>query len=81
MNDIFERLKVDFQYITGFMYKGLVASIGLGFASRLEEFASKLGFIEKQAFISTADKEYLYLKTGRLLPPKPALTAGGKVQN
>lgn len=79
MNNIFEKLKVDFQYITGYIYKGLIASLGAGFASRLAEFQSKLSFIEKQAFISTADKEYLYLKAGRMLPPLPPETAEGFV--
>ncbi len=77
MNEILNKLKVDFQYLTGFVYKGMIASIGAGFASRLAEFASKLSFIERNAFISTADKEYLYLQTGNLLPPNGAETAEG----
>lgn len=79
MQDILEKLKTDFEYYTGGRYIGLVQAIGAGFASRLSEFASKLGFIEKQAFISTADKDYLYLHAGNLLEPKPSLIAEGYV--
>jgi len=79
MEEIFNKLKVDFQFLTGYNYKGLVASIGAGFATRLSEFNSKLRFIEKQAFVATADKDYLYLHSGAMLPPKPPETAKGFV--
>jgi len=79
MEEIFKKLKVDFQFLTGYDYKGLVASIGAGFASRLSEFNSKLDFIKKQAFIATADKDYLYLHSGKMLSPKPPETAKGIV--
>lgn len=79
MKDILDKLKTDFEYYTGGRYVGLVKAIGAGFASRLSEFTSKLGFIEKQAFISTADKDYLYLHAGNLLEPKPSLVSVGFV--
>ena len=79
MKEILDKLKVDFEYYTGGKYIGLVKAIGAGFASRLSEFASKLGWIEKQAFVATADKDYLYLHTGHLLEPKPSLMAEGYV--
>lgn len=79
MEDIFKKLKTDYEYITGFVYKGLVSVIGAGFASRLKEFADKLKFIEKNAFISTADKDYLYLSASTMLPPYPASVASGVV--
>ena len=79
MKEILEKLKVDFEYFTGGKYIGLVRAIGAGFASRLYEFSSKLNFIEKQAFIETADKDYLYLHAGHLLPPKGSEVAEGFV--
>ncbi len=77
MKEIWDKLKVDFEYYTGGKYIGLVKAIGAGFASRLSEFTSKLNFIEKQAFIETADRDYLYLHTGDLLPPKGSEVAEG----
>lgn len=79
MEDIFKKLKTDFEFITGFVYKGLVSVMGAGFASRLKEFADKLKFIEKNAFITTADKDYLYLNASTMLPPYPAEVATGVV--
>lgn len=79
MNDILQKLRSDFEFLTGESYAGLVKSIGMGFASRLSEFNSKLRFVEKQAFVSTADKEYLRLHTGHLLDIYPATTAKGRV--
>ena len=79
MEDIFKKLKTDFEFITGFVYKGLMQALGAGFASRLSEFTDKLDFIKKQAFIATADKDYLYLNASELLPPKSAETAEGLV--
>lgn len=79
MEDIFKKLKTDFEYITGFIYKGLMQALGAGFASRLKEFDDKLEFIKKNAFISTADKDYLYLGASEILPPKPAEIAKGLV--
>lgn len=79
MNEIFEKLKVDFQFITGNIYKGLVEAMGAGFASRLSEFADKLNFITKNAFISTADKDYLYLHASETTPPISAETGTGIV--
>lgn len=79
MEDIFKKLKTDFEYTTGFIYKGLMQALGAGFASRLKEFDDKLEFIKKNAFIATADKDYLYLGASELLPPKPAEIAQGLV--
>jgi len=79
MEDIFKKLKTDFEFITGFVYKGLMQALGAGFASRLSEFTDKLDFIKKQAFIATADKDYLYLNASELLQPKSAETAEGLV--
>ena len=79
MEEILNKLKADFEYFTGGKYVGLVKAIGAGFASRLHEFSSKLNFIEKQAFVETADKDYLYLHAGYLLPPKGAEVAVGSV--
>ena len=36
-------------------------------------------FIEKNAFIATADKDYLYLSASAMLPPNPAEVASGIV--
>lgn len=79
MKEILDKLKVDFEYFTGGKYKGLVKAIGAGFSSRLHEFSSKLNFIEKQAFVETSDKDYLYLHAGHLLPPKGSEVAEGLV--
>lgn len=79
MKSILSKLKSDFEYLTGESYTGLVRAIGMGFASRLSEFASKLRFIEKQAFVSTADRDYLYLHSGQLVPPYARGTAKGQV--
>ena len=79
MEDIFKKLKTDFEFVTGWIYKGLAQALGAGYASRLKEFDDKLGFIEKNAFIATADKDYLYLHSGNMLPPKPAEIAQGLV--
>ena len=79
MKDILNKLRADFEYLTGEDYTGLVRAIGMGFASRLSEFSSKLKFIEKQAFASTADKDYLYLHSGQLVPPKAVSIAKGSV--
>lgn len=79
MEDIFKKLKTDFEFLTGYAYKGLIGVIGAGFASRLKEFADKLKFIEKNAFIATADKDYLYLSASAMLPPNPAEVASGIV--
>ena len=79
MEDIFKKLKVDFEYVTGWIYKGLAQALGAGFASRLKEFEDKLEFIKKNAFVSTADKDYLYLNASELLPPNPAEIAQGFV--
>lgn len=79
MDKILEQLRIDFIYYTGTKYVGLVKAIGAGFASRLFEFYDKLDFIKKQAFVKTADSDYLYLHTGHLLPPKSAETATGSV--
>lgn len=79
MIDIFKKLKTDFEFVTGFIYKGLVQAMGAGFASRISEFTDKLDFIKKQAFIATADKDYLYLGMSNLLPPNSAEVADGFV--
>ena len=79
MEDIFKKLKVDYEFVTGWIYKGLASALGAGFASRLKEFTDKLNFIKKQAFVATADKDYLYLNASELLPPKPAEIANGLV--
>jgi uncharacterized phage protein gp47/JayE len=79
VEDIFKKLKTDFEFITGFIYKGLVKALGAGYASRLKEFDDKLKFIEKNAFIATADKDYLYLNASQMLPPDPAEVASGAV--
>lgn len=79
MIEILDKLKADFEYFTGGKYVGLVKALGAGFASRLHEFSSKLNFIEKQAFIETADKDYLYLHAGHLLAPKPSAVSEGFV--
>ena len=39
----------------------------------------RLKFIEKNAFITTADKDYLYLNASTMLPPYPAEIATGIV--
>jgi uncharacterized phage protein gp47/JayE len=79
VEDIFKKLKVDYEFVTGWIYKGLASALGAGFASRLKEFTDKLNFIKKQAFVATADKDYLYLNASELLPPKPAEIANGLV--
>lgn len=79
MQEIWDKLKIDFEFITGYVYKGLISTIGAGFASRLSEFADKLETIKKNMFISTADRDYLYLHGSEALPPYPAETATGLV--
>jgi len=79
MKNILEKLRSDFEYLTGENYTGLVRAIGMGFASRLSEFSSKLRFIEKQAFAATADQDYLYLHSGQLVPPMAKGIAKGQV--
>ena len=79
MEEIYLKLKTDFEYITGYIYKGLVQALGAGFASRLKEFDDKFEFIIKNGFISTANKDYLYLSASELLPPKPSEIATGLV--
>ena len=79
MQEIYNKLKTDFFYATGLEYRGLIASIGAGFASRISEFTSKLDFIKKQSSISTADKDYLSLLAGGLVPPKASEKATGNV--
>lgn len=79
MNSIFDKLKTDFEYITGSKYIGLVRALGAGYASRLSEFLGKLSWIEKQAFIETADADYLYLHGACLLEPKGSEVAEGYV--
>lgn len=77
--DIFKKLKTDFEFVTGYIYRGLVEAIGAGFASRLKEFVDKFAFIKKNAFVATADKDYLYLYASELLPHYPPKTADGLV--
>lgn len=79
MQEIYDKLKIEFEFITGYIYKGLVSTLGAMFASRLSEFSDKLETIKKNAFISTADKDYLYLHGTEALPPYPAETATGLV--
>ena len=79
MINIFEKLKVDFEYYTGSALTGLAKAIGAGFSSRLSEFQGKLSWIERQAFIETADKDYLYLHAGCLLEPIASKQAVGSV--
>lgn len=79
MDGIFKKLQTDFEFVTGYIYKGLALALGAIFASRLSEFTDKLDFIKKQAFTATADKEYLYLDASDLLPPNPAETAEGLI--
>lgn len=79
MQDIYDKLKVDFEFVTGWIYKGLAQALGAGYASRLREFNDKLAFIVKQAFISTADKDYLYLNASNMIPPEPSEIAKGLV--
>ena len=79
MDDIFQKLKTDFEFVTGWIYKGLAQALGAGYASRLKEFDDKLEFIKKNAFISTADKDYLYLNASNMISPNPAYIAQGLV--
>ena len=79
LNDIQERIKIDFEFITGFKYQGMIKSLGLAFASRVYEFKNKLDWVKQQAFISTAEEEYLYLHAGKRLPILPGEKAEGLV--
>lgn len=79
MEELIKKLKIDYEYLTGFKFLGLFKNIGVAFASRLKEFDDKLEFIKKNAFVSTADKDYLYLHASDMLPPEPALIASGLV--
>lgn len=79
MNEILKKLKTDFEFLTGYLYRGLVQAIGAGYASRLSEFVDKLSYITKQMFVVTADKDYLYLHMSKILPPLSAETATGLV--
>lgn len=79
MNQILQKLAVDFKFYTGATFSGIAESLCLGFASRLSEFDSKTDFIERQAFIETANREYLFLHAGHLLQIKPSQFAKGSV--
>lgn len=79
MLEILEKLRVDFKFFTGANFTGIAEALCLAFSSRLSEFDSKTRFIEKQAFIETADKNYLFLIAGNLLPINPAKSAKGSV--
>lgn len=79
MNEILQKLRIDFTYLTGAKFSGIAESLCLGFASRLSEFDSKTRFIEKQAFVETADKDYLTLHAGYLLKPNFSKFAKGTV--
>jgi hypothetical protein len=50
MKEIFERLKADFEYTTGYEYVGLVKSIGAGFAVVL--YSTSLNFATVPAGIT-----------------------------
>lgn len=79
MNQILQKLAVDFKFYTGATFSGIAESLCLGFASRLSEFDSKTNFIERQAFVETANREYLFLHAGHLLQIKPSQFAKGSV--
>lgn len=79
MNQILQKLAVDFKFYTGATFSGIAESLCLGFASRLSEFDSKTNFIERQAFVETANREYLFLHAGHLLQIQPSQFAKGSV--
>jgi len=80
MKHILEKLEIDFIYKTGAKYTGIIKTVGATFASRLSEFTDKLKYIEKNRFISTAEKKYLYLHGGSLVEPKVANRAEGAIE-
>jgi len=80
MKQILKKLEIDFIYRTGAKYIGIIRTLGVTFASRLSEFTDKLKFIEKNRFITTADKQYLYLHGGSLVEPLVANRAEGSVR-
>ena len=79
LESLITKLKNDFQYITGTTYKGIFKGLGNAFASRLYEYYSKVNFITKQAFIETADEDYLYLHAGYLVDRNEGETSKGNV--
>ena len=79
MTEILKKIKTDFEYYTGASFRGLIYALGSSFASRLKEFEDKLEFMKKNAFISTADKDYLYLNASSLLPPEAPQKAKGYI--
>lgn len=79
MTEILKKIKTDFEYYTGSSFRGLIYALGSSFASRLKEFEDKLEFMKKNAFISTADKDYLYLNASSLLPPEAPQKAKGYI--
>lgn len=80
MRSILEKLETDFIYATSAKYIGIIKTLGVTFASRLSEFTDKLKYIEKNRFITTAEKKYLYLHGGSLIEPNVANRAEGAIE-
>ncbi len=79
IEELLNKIKIAFKFATGFDLKGILLGLGGAFASLIFEVFEKIAFIEKQAFVSTADKEYLILAGGGLNEPVPASNASGEV--
>lgn len=79
LKDILARVKVDFEFATKTKFVGLVRAIGSAFSSRIKEVYYKLDFVRRQAFVSTADKDYLYMHSGELVEVGGAMFAAGQV--
>jgi len=79
MQIILNKMEELFKVSTGYSYNGVIKTIGAIFSSIITEVYGKIDFVKKQSFISTADKDYLYLLTGKIVEPLMPVEAGGGV--
>lgn len=79
MKDYFTIFRNLFKKITGLFPNGLSNVFTAILSSVMIELQYKLNFIKKQAFISTADEEYLLLHTGGIVERYTDTHAQGKV--
>jgi len=76
---IFNKIKADYEYYTKHKFIGIAEALGQAFASRASDILDKLDYMTKQSFATTADKEYLYLAYGQVIPPLPPQKAKGTI--
>ncbi len=79
INELYKKNATHFEFITGYAPIGASKSIVAGISSQQAENDLKLEYINKNRFVQTANKDYLFLLTDGILEPKPAKTAVGEV--